>query len=138
MGGGYRFVMPWNIFNRTDRDKQYGLCTRTAPWSPTVRGMVLRRLCGLTQGMGIIRTDPKGTGVTVLAGRGRKLWVWQNRRHWSTLYGTTFVVEDIPPAATRLEVHGWTGLSRTINLHDEAILTIFHLPVGETVMLLAA
>jgi hypothetical protein len=109
-----RFVMPWNIFNTESQDPEYGMCERASPWTPNARGRVLRNVLQLTRGMTFVSTDPKGTGVTVLEGPSGKLWVWQNRKGWSTLAGPSFELKDIPAGTREIEIHGWDGLRRKV------------------------
>ena len=132
-----QFVLPWNIFHLADKDEHYGMCTALDPWTPTARGKVLRAVCQLTRGMEFVSWDPKGTGVSVLEGGGRKLWVWQNRKGWSSLHGTSFTLTGIPKGAHRVDVHGWDGRRRTLPLAGQERLTIDDLPAGETLMFLA-
>lgn len=132
-----QFVLPWNIFHTTKRDPHYGLCTQLAPWTPTARGKVLASVCRLTKGMAIVSCDPKKTGVTVLEGRGRKLWVWQNRKGWTDRPGTEFTLRDVPKDARRLEVHAWDGLRRAIELNGRAELSVTNLKPDQTYMFLA-
>jgi hypothetical protein len=109
-----RFVLPWNIFNTEAQDPEYGLCERAAPWTPNARGRVLRDVLRLTHGMAFVSADPKGTGVTVLEGTAGTLWVWQNRKGWSTIAGPAFELKGIPPGAKEIEIHGWDGLRRKV------------------------
>ncbi len=132
------FVLPWNIFNTTDRDEHYGLCTQLEPWTPTARGKVLQMVCRLTRAMEFASCDPKGTGVSVLAGGGHKLWVWQNRPGWSSLAGTEFDLREVPADAVRVDVYGWDGLRQTVPLSNQSSLKLSGLPTGETLMFLAA
>jgi len=132
------FVMPWNLFNLTTKDKNYGLCSQLDPWTPVARGRVVQLVCELTKGMDFVSCDPKGKGEFVLEGTGRKLWVWQNRKAWTNHSGTTFTIRDIPSGATKIEVYGWDGLSQTIKLDDGRSCEIQHLSPGETYMFLAS
>lgn len=99
-----QFVMPWNIFNLASKDESYGLAAQLSPWTPTARGKVLAMVCALTRGMEFKSADPKSSGVTVLEGAGRKLWVWQNRAGWSKLAGTSFTLTGLPAGETVLFV----------------------------------
>jgi hypothetical protein len=133
-----QFVMPWNIFNPASKDVEYGLTTSPLPsWMPTARGKVLAMVCELTRGMDIKSVDPKRSGVTVLEGGGRKLWVWQNRPGWSKLAGTNFTITDIPARTTTVEIYGWDGLRKTESPGGETKLTIVDLPASETLLFVA-
>lgn len=132
-----RLAFPWNIFHRAEKDDHYGMSHSLQPYRPTARGEVLRLVLRLTRGMTFVSLDPRGTGVFVLQGEGRKLWVWQNRKGWSSLRGTRFEVRGIPPQATRLEVYGWDGLRRTIELGAADRIIVADLEPEQTHMFLA-
>jgi hypothetical protein len=128
------FVMPWNIFNLTTNDNNYGLCTQLEPWTPVARGQVLQLVCRLTKGTDFVRCDPKHSGQFVLQGGGKKLWVWQNRKAWTDAPGTSFTVHDIPADARELSVYGWDGLRQTVPLDGQQTLDVQQLNPGETYM----
>ncbi len=132
------FVLPWNIFHTTEKDTNYGLCTQLEPWTPTARGRVLRAVCRLSDGMEIVRCDPRGTGVTVLAGGGRRMWVWQNRKGWTNRPGERFQLADIPAGTQAIEVHAWDGLRKTVPTTGKRTLTITDLAPDQTYMFVTA
>ncbi len=132
------FVMPWNIFNLTTADANYGLCTQLDPWTPVARGKVLKLVCEVTEGMDFVACDPKRRGVFILEGSGRKLWVWQNRTAWTDRPGETFTVDKLPPDAAELFVYGWDGLRQEIKLDGRRSITVDGLNAGETCMLLVS
>ena len=140
--GGRRvtqFVMPWNIFHTTQKDDHYGLCTALAPWTPTARGKVLRLVCTASRGMEFVSCDPRGKGLFVLAGGGRKLWVWQNRAGWTDTPAATYTVTGIPPGTARLEVYrynSWDAPFKTADVAGKASATVTGLPREETLMFL--
>jgi len=109
-----RFVLPWNVFHTEVQDPEYGLCTRSAPWTPNARGKVLAETLRLTKDLTFVSCDPKASGVTVLEGPAAKVWVWQNRKGWSTLAGTAFDLNGIPAGTKEIEIHGWNGLRRKV------------------------
>ncbi len=131
------FVMPWNIFNLTSKDQNYGLCEQLDPWTPVARGKVLQLVCRLTEGMEFVSCDPKDRGEFVLAGRGSKLWVWQNRKAWTNHPGTTFLIADIPVGVKQLSVYGWDGLRQSVELDGRSSIEVKQLAPGETYMFLA-
>lgn len=131
------FVLPWNIFHTSQRDEHYGLCTSLKPWTPTARGEVVELVCKLTKGMQVESCDPKGTGVSVLNGPGSKLWVWQNRKGWSSLAGSEFCLTEVPLNTSRIDVYGWDGLRQSVELQKRSAVKLTDLPTGETLMFLA-
>ena len=129
-----QFVMPWNIFNLASKDENYGLTEVSSPWTPTARGKVLAMVCELTRRLEFTSVDPKNSGVSVLAGAGRKLWVWQNRPGWSKLAGPSITLTEIPEGATTLEIYGWEGLRKTVSTAGKPTMTVNDLPLGETLL----
>ena len=87
--------------------------------------------------MEIVSQDPKRTGVTVLTDGKRKLWVWQNRKAWSTLTGTTFTIEKLPGETKQVKIYGWDGLRKTVPATGGAALELKDLPTEETLLFLA-
>jgi hypothetical protein len=132
------FVMPWNLFNLTAKDINYGLCTQLEPWTPVARGRVLKLVCDLTKGMDFVSCDPKHRGVFILEGPGKKLWVWQNRTAWTSHPSKTLTVQDIPGDATELSVYGWDGLRQEVKCDGKPSIVVRDLVVGETYMFLAS
>ena len=135
-----QFVMPWNIFHLTQKDTEYGLCIKLTPWTPTGRGEVLWLLCQVSKGMELVSCDPRGRGVFVLEGSGRKLWVWQNRTGWTDKPGATFTIAGIPKGAARLEIYRYNSSDKpwkTIDVRGKATTALTDLPLQETLMFLA-
>jgi hypothetical protein len=132
-----KFVLPWNLFHLTTKDKYYGLCSQLEPWTPVARGSVVQLVCKLTQGMEFTSCDPEGKGEFVLEGAGKKLWVWQNRKAWTNHPGTTFRVQEIPADAVKLKVYAWDGLRQTVNLDGRKSYKVQDLSPGQTYMFLA-
>ena len=87
--------------------------------------------------------DDRQTGLErlfVLAGGGRKLWVWQNRTGWTDTPGATFTVKGIPPAAAWLEVYrynSWDKPWKSLDVRRGAEAALTDLPRQETLMFLA-
>ena len=131
-----QFIMPWNLFNLDSRDEHYGMCTQLDPWTPTARGKVVQSVCRLTKGMAFTRCDPKA-GEHVLEGSGRKLWVWQNRKGWTKDPGESCTVTGIPAGTKTIEVHGWDGLLKSIDVAGRTSIKIDGLRADETWMFLA-
>jgi hypothetical protein len=131
-----QFVMPWNLFHLAERDEHYGMCTRLDPWTPTARGKVVQSVCRLAAGMKFTRCEPK-RGEFVLEGAGRKLWVWQNRGGWTSAPGQAFAISGIPAGAKVIEVHGWDGLLRMVDVGERDSLLVDGLRPEETWMFLA-
>ncbi len=130
------FAFPWNLFNDSASDENYGLRVAFDPPQMTKRGDTLRMVLALTRGMRFERRDPRGAGEFVLSSAGRRLWVWQNRAGWTNHPGTAFTLTGIPRGATRVEVYGWDGLRRTLPTAGQSTLTVSGLPGDETTLFL--
>ena len=130
-------AFPWNLFNDTRRDREFGMSTALDPWTPTARGRVLQMVLKLAEGMEFVSRDPRKAGVFVLRGRSRTLWVWQNRPAWTDRTGDAFAIADLPRGTSKVEIYGWDGLRRTVPVRPGGTaLTISGLPTGETLMFL--
>ena len=133
-----KLALAWNLFDLTSKEKNYGLSIQLDPWEPTRRAQILRTVAELSSGMSFDSLDPRGTGVFVLSGNQRKLWVWQDRAHYSTITGTSFEVRGIRAGSTKLEVYGWDGPRASVALQGQASYTFHDLPGDETYMFLAS
>jgi hypothetical protein len=132
-----QFAFPWNIFLTVDEYPHYGLSKRLEPWTPTASGRVLQMVVELTKGMSFESLDPKRTGEFVLRGKGKKLWIWQNRSYWTNHAGSSFILKNIPHGTTKIEIYGWNGLRQTIQISKQNSYTINNLASEETLMFLA-
>jgi hypothetical protein len=135
--GATVFAFPWNVFNTQAADAEFGMCTVLDPWTPTLVGQVLKVVLSVTAGLEFVARDPKAKGEYILAGPGKKLWVWQNRQAWTNHPGTSITITGVPSSATRIEVYGWDGLRRTVTLSNQTTCTISGLSTEETFMFLA-
>lgn len=132
-----RFALPWNVFHTAEKDLHYGMAGSYDPWTPTARGKVLVLVCRLGKGLRWVSLDPRGEGLFVLEGEGRRLWVWQNRTGWTRRPGASITLTGIPDGARRLEIYAWDGLRRTVALAGQATMQLDDLPTEQTLMLLA-
>ncbi|MBL7106173.1 MAG: hypothetical protein ISS77_01025 [Phycisphaerae bacterium] len=130
------FAMPWNIFALESSDHNYGLSLQQDPWIPTMRGKVLQMVLNITSGMQFVSLDPYGTGVYVLRGNGKKLWVWQNRNKWTNIYLNSFTLTDIPAGATNIFVYSWNGLMKIVPVNGQTEVEINDLQKEQTYMFL--
>lgn len=120
---------------------QFGLSESFTPWVPTPRGKVLQMLCTLGEHMELRSCDPDLKGEYVLEGNGRKLWVWQNLVGWTDRPGSSYVIDNISPGATQLQVlryNSWTNGAadpyKTVALNNQTSVTVSGLPENETLM----
>lgn len=129
-------AIPWNLFNLSTSDPDYGMSTQSSPWLGTARGQVFQLVASLTSGMDIVSANPKTTGEYKLTGGNKTLWVWQNRSQWTNHAGTSYTVLGIPAAATSLTIYNSTGLIQTIPLSGQSSYTVTGLTTGQTYMFL--
>ena len=132
-----QFAFPWNIFLTASEYPHYGLALQLDPWTPTARGRVLQMVIEKTSGMTFESLDPKRKGEYMLIGPGKKMWVWQNRPHWTNHPGTSYTINGIPRGAVKIEVYGWDGLRQMVKLSGQTSYTIRNLKPGETYMFLS-
>ncbi|GAB2671556.1 hypothetical protein ACFQWB_13440 [Paenibacillus thermoaerophilus] len=133
------FAMPWSLFHRSQQDGWYGIgAPSTDPpdrWPARLK--VLGLVTAVAKGTYFESMDPRGKGEYVLAGSGKKLWVWQNLKGWSNRTGTRYRVVGIPGIATELSVYRWNGLWRTYPIEGQTEFTVTGLEPEETYMFLA-
>jgi hypothetical protein len=99
-------------------------------------GHTYKMLLDLLWDMRFTFNDPKGTGVHKLSGGGKSAWVFQNiHSSWSTLFGDTFTIDDIPAAATRVDVYDGMGLIETVD--NPGPNHVFPTPTGKSYLLIA-
>ena len=136
-----KFALTWNLYNTISKDSTYGMCTQLAPWEPTPKGKTFQMVMRLTRGLEFEYLDPKGTGEFILAGKGKKMWVWQNYPHWSSISGTSYIIKGIPTRAVRLEIYdwdSWTKPKRTLALSGRSSCLVSGLNAQETYMFLVS
>jgi len=132
-----RLALIWTLFDTASADPAYGLCTALSPFKPTMSASVYRLVAQLTAGMDIVSSSPKDSGIVILRGSGKSMWVWQDRINWTRRPGSSFKVTGISPAATKLKVYGYDGLRAAYTLSRQTSYTVNHLPGNETYMFLA-
>jgi len=132
-----KLALVWNLFGNAE--KEYGLTahSKDQAWNPYATGKTFELVMSLTSGMAFTYLDPLDKGEFTLAGNGKTLWVWQNYETFSSIHGTHYTVNSLPSMAKTLQVYGWDGLRKTIDLHGETALTINDLNERETYMFLA-
>jgi hypothetical protein len=135
------FAFPWNIFHLESEDVTYGMSVNKDPWEGNKRGQIYKFICQLVKEVSFVSLDPHKSGIYILQSDVKKLWVWQNLPHWSTIYGNSLHIDNIPDSAESLTVYGydapWNGARQSIQLEGENSLTVSDLAQGETLMLLA-
>ncbi|MGH6920556.1 MAG: hypothetical protein ACREJ0_22965, partial [Geminicoccaceae bacterium] len=99
-------------------------------------GHTYKMLLDLLWDMRFTFNDPKGTGVHKLRGGGKSAWVFQNiHASWSTLFGDSFTIDDIPEAASKVDVYDGTGLIETVD--SPGTNHVFSTPTGKSYLFVA-
>ncbi len=145
------FSAPYTITG-SDADKQTSMADAYSfnsdgsyIWQPNEKGQVLKEALTLTKGMDFVYSDPLDKGITILKGNDRKMWVWQNRQNFSSLYDDSVVrISGIPSDATGLAVYRWDSTAdkpyAMIQLNGQTSVSFDPssiLPAGQTYMLMA-
>jgi hypothetical protein len=129
---GPRF--PWNLWDQSA--EQFHMATELVPRTERWCGHTYKMLLDLLWDMRFTFNDPKGTGVHKLKGGGKSAWVFQNiDPSWSTRFGETFAIDDIPAAATKVDVYDGMGLIETVN--GPGTSHVFATPSGKSYLFLA-
>jgi hypothetical protein len=113
------------------------MCTDLSPWQPNARGTAYKLVAELTAGMLVQSVDPLKSGVCILSGGGKKMWVWQDRAHWTDHPGPNCLLTGVPARAIELRIYGWDGLRKTVALSGSQAVRIGDLPGNETYMFVA-
>jgi len=133
-----RLGLLYNLFQE-NKDPSYDCATSLSPWTPTARARTYQLVAQLTAGMGVVSSDPKGTGEVVCAGGGKKLWAWQDRQNWSNKVGTSYTVQGIPSGLTKLDIYNYNGKIRTVDIPaGQTSLNVTGLTGGETYMFVSS
>ena len=132
-----RAALVWGLIDTESAFDKYGFSEQLNPWIPSARGQVYELVTRLTQGLNFTSLDPKRSGVYVLSGTNKKLWVWQDRAAWTNKPGTSFTLTNIPVNTTRIEVYGWDGLRKTVSVAATERSKTISVPGNETYMFLA-
>ena len=102
---------PWNLGDTPRVDgPQYAMAVTENPWSPEIRGLVLKTILRLAGDMTVKSID-KRRGLYSLVGADAELFVWQNLPGWTDQPGRTLEL-TLPEWAHTIEVWGWDGLRR--------------------------
>ncbi|MGK7893637.1 MAG: hypothetical protein AB4372_08435 [Xenococcus sp. (in: cyanobacteria)] len=132
--GVTQFALPWSLLHTTSDYPAFGMARNLETSELAPRAEVLKLMLELSQGMKFIFRDPKNTGIYILEGNNKKMWVWQNLKKWTNKPGTTFKITGIPESATELKVYGWDGLRNTYSLSNQTSYSVSNLSTQETYM----
>ena len=132
--GVTQFALPWSLLHTSSDYPAFGMVRNVETAELAPRAKVLKLMLELSQGMKFIFRDPKETGVYILEGNNKKIWVWQNLKKWTNEPGTTFKITGIPQSATELKVYGWDGLRNTYSLYNQTSYNVSNLSDQETYM----
>ncbi|WKN45699.1 CBM96 family carbohydrate-binding protein [Tunicatimonas pelagia] len=142
------YALTFRTYLPVNSNTQLGMAVSAFPFLGNAKGIAHQMLANITQGLTLVSGD-EATGIDILEGDNKKMWVWHNREEWSTLFGTSFTVNNIPSYANALEVYrydswneelGSTGTPdpyQTITLSGATSETVSGLEPGETYMFVA-
>lgn len=131
------FVMPFSLFRVVDPANPgdgLAMTESFSPWKGEVRGAAYHQALTLSKGMDFVSCDPYKTGVYVLKGDGKTMWVFQNLSKWSDRSGTNFRIDTLPEGVQTLNVYGWDKLRKSVDVAGKRSVTITGLAVDETYM----
>ncbi|GLH76779.1 hypothetical protein SSBR45G_16870 [Bradyrhizobium sp. SSBR45G] len=108
-------AFPWNVGDTPDVDGlAYAMASGADPWVPEARSVVLKTVLQLAGHMKIVSID-RQLALYRLSGADADLIVWQNIAGWTDRPGRAVEI-DLPAWARSLEVWGWDGLQRRIDV----------------------
>jgi hypothetical protein len=129
---GVRLV--WNLWQQGPQPYQMAasLAPRVLRWT----GRTYRMLLDLLHDMSFVASDPSA-GTFKLKGGGKTAWVFQNLHPtWSTKFGDSFTISDIPAAATKVDVYDGNGLVNTVKQPNKPSHA-FQTPTGRSYLFVA-
>ena len=126
-------AFPWNLADTPRVDgPHYAMAVTENPWSPEVRGVVLKTILQLAGDMTVTSID-KRRGLIALANTDAELFVWQNLPGWTDQPGRMLEL-TLPDWAHTIEIWGWEGLRRRLPVTGGKY-TIGELNENETYMI---
>jgi hypothetical protein len=124
---GVRLV--WNLW-RQGPDAYY-MASQLVPRTPRWTGHTYQMLLTLLHDLSFVARDP-ASGTFELKGHGKTAWVFQNlHATWSTKFGASFTISDIPANATKVDVYDGNGLLETVQAPTKPSHT-FQTPTGKS------
>ena len=128
-------AFPWYLADAGDIEgPAYALAAGRSPWKPEARAKVLAMVLRLAGDMTFTALDPLQTGTYELAGKRKRLYVFQDLAGWSSKAGKSWTVK-LPGWARKAGLWAYDGLRKTYKVHG-GTFTINGLAGNETYMLL--
>ena len=129
---GPRF--PWQLW--TQGNPVWHMAEQLEPRVERWCGHTYKMLLDLLWDMHFTFNDPKGTGVHKLKGGGKSAWIFQNiHSSWSTLFGNSVTIDDIPAGATKVDIYDGMGLIETVD--GPGASHVFSTPTGKSYLFVA-
>jgi hypothetical protein len=130
--------LPWNFWNY-GAQRELWFASQNNPRVEKEMGITFHWLMNILHNMSFTFADPRGTGVYKLKGGGKSAWVFQNNSSsWSSLFGSTFTISDIPAATTQVQVYDGNGLITTVSVPTLRIPQhTFSTPTGKSYLFIA-
>lgn len=129
---GVRLV--WNLWQQGP--VPYHMASRLVPRTPRWTGHTYQLLLTLLHDTSFVARDP-AAGTFKLKGHSKTAWVFQNLHPtWSTKFGASFTLSDIPANATKVDVYDGNGLLQTVQAPSKPSHT-FQTPTGKSYLFVA-
>jgi hypothetical protein len=129
---GVRLV--WNLWRQAG--EPYYMAASLVPRVPRWTGHTYKMLLDLLHDMFFVASDP-ASGTFKLEGGGKTAWVFQNLHPtWSTKFGDSFTIADIPADATKVDVYDGNGLVNSVADPSKPSHT-FETPTGRSYLFIA-
>jgi len=131
------YALIWNLYNLVLDDPIYGMCLSQSPYVPTLKGKTFNLVLDLANDMEFVKLDPFDRGEYILIGSNKKMWVLQNYNLLSSIYGSSYTINQIPVETDSIKVYDWQGKVSSIQYSGAESVTIDGLNVNETYMIVA-
>ncbi len=144
------FALAYVSYMDVEGNKHLGMAVSKFPYLGVAKGKTHAMLAFITKGLKLSQSDTK-KGIDILDGKEKKMWVWHNRKEWSSIRGSSFEIKNLPEYAKVIEVYrydswkmeeGCSGQPdplKRINLNKgQQSIKIDGLDSGQTYMILAS
>ena len=126
--------LAWNLWRQGP--EAYYMASQLVPRTPRWTGRTYEMLLALLHDLSFVASDTV-SGTFELKGHGRTAWVFQNLHPtWSTKFGASFTISDMPANATKVDVYDGNGLLETVQAPNKPGHT-FQTPTGKSYLFVA-
>ncbi len=98
------YALAYVSYMEVESNKHLGMAVSKFPYLGVTKGKAHSMLAFITKGLKLSQSD-KEKGIDILEGKEKKMWVWHNRKEWSSITGTSFTIDNLPKYTKAVEVY---------------------------------